>query len=274
MPSPQFNSTLPSQFPAPPQTKLNNFAFPNDLVQNNRNFYMQIQFVEYSFGYAYSDAVFTPVGGVVLPIPAQLNDQTVMTWEAVSLTEKAASMAQSAGGTLGAIVGGIAGAIKRSPALAFFGSQLGSQIGNFVGGAVGGITSGVNNTGPLTGYAVNPFLFMMFKSPNFKEFTFTWRLAPNTEQESKTLANIISYFKFHMLPTKAGPLLKYPSLAICRLFPDDTFTFRMRPCAVLAVNVNFTGGGQPSFFKVNGAPTVVELTVQLKEISLWDKSSY
>jgi hypothetical protein len=76
-----------------------------------------------------------------------------------------------------------------------------------------------------------------------------------------------------MLPTNMGLVYGYPSIALIKLYPSEVFTFAFKPCAVLAVQTDFTGAGTPSYFK-NGAPTVVNLTVQLKEIDLWTKNNY
>ena len=66
----------------------------------------------------------------------------------------------------------------------------------------------------------------------------------------------------------------YPSIALVKLFPDDKFTFKLRPCAITNVIVDYTAGGGPSFFRDTGAPTVVNLTVVMKEIQIWDKNSF
>ena len=267
-----FNTQLPTGFPTPPNPTLNQYAFPNDLTtgnsgsgakgSGNRNYYTQINFVSYKQGLNNTQAV-VPVGGILLPIPKQLNDQTVMVWSPISLTETAAAVAgAAAGAAIGSVagpVGGIAGAL----AGAFTGSQL-----------AGGVVQGINTVSPLTGGTVNPFLYMLFKQPDFKEFQFRWTLAPNTPEETNTLATIIKFFKFHMLPEISGLLMYYPSIALVKLFPDDKFTFKLRPCAITNVIVDYTAGGGPSFFRDTGAPTVVNLTVVMKEIQIWDKNSF
>ena len=142
---------------------------------------------------------------------------------------------------------------------------------------LGNVASAIGQTvaagGALAGVAANPFLYMMFKHPNFKEHTLTWTFAPTNEQESITLASVIRQFKYNMLPSNAGLVYGYPSIALIKLYPSEVFTFAFKPCAVLAVQTDFTGAGTPSYFK-NGAPTVVNLTVQLKEIDLWTKNNY
>jgi hypothetical protein len=76
-----------------------------------------------------------------------------------------------------------------------------------------------------------------------------------------------------MLPSYNGPFLKYPNLALIQLRPEDMYTFKFKPCAVSAVSVDYSGGGSPSFFK-NGAPTVVNVAIQLKEVELWTQNDY
>ena len=69
-----------------------------------------------------------------------------------------------------------------------------------VGGSVGAM---MNKKDPLKGamlgamggYALNPFQFMSFKQPNYKEFSFNWTLTPNSPQESETLKKIINQLK-------------------------------------------------------------------------------
>ena len=115
---------------------------------------------------------------------------------------------------------------------------------------------------------------MLFKQPDFKEFQFRWTLAPNTPAESDTLVNVIRFLKFNMLPELGTFLMTYPNIALVKLFPDDKFTFKLRPCAITNVIVDYTAGGGPSFFRDTGAPTVVNLTVVMKEIQIWDKNSF
>jgi hypothetical protein len=76
------------------------------------------------------------------------------------------------------------------------------------------------------------------------------------------------------LPRAIGPVYAYPQIAIIKLQPNDLFGhLRIKPCAVESVSIDHTGGATPSFFE-NGAPTIVNLTLNLKEIQLWDQKDY
>lgn len=234
--------SIPSNFPTAPQKSYNYASFPNDLVASGRNFKTDIQFVEYNGAFMVqslfgSGPTYTPAGGISLPIPRKINDTTSTEWARASLLEMGLSLAPAVVGNLGGTLGGAIGA--------------------------------------FTGQTLNPFQFMMFKHPNFKEHILQWQLAPSTPDESNTLAYIIEQFKYHMLPSLkgGGMLYDYPSIALVKLYPNDDLTYRFRPAAIIGVQVDFSGGGGPSFFK-NGAPTVVNLSVQLREITLWDKTNF
>ena len=262
---------IPPFLPTKPKGNLDYRSFPNDLVSDGRQFCTDIQFMMYDvaltnlpqyfpiLGTPFITSAYTPNGGVTLPIPRKLNDVQTVIWESTSLTSTAGSVIQAASAGL---IGGIAG--------------LALSAGAQAAGAIGGIVPGTG------GLQVNPHLFMLFKSPTFKEYNLQWQFAPKNEQESQTLADIITQFKYNMLPARAGGLgggdsnvlLNYPSIAIIKMYPDDNFTFRFKPCAIRSVSVDFTGAGGPSFFKRTGAPTVVNLSVSLQEIQYNIKDNY
>jgi hypothetical protein len=258
---------IPPFLPTKPKTRLEYNSFPNDLIAGGRQFCMDMQFMEYNavsmtnfgqtfFGTPYSSANYVPRGGIRLPVPKKLNDVQTVVWEETSLTSQASSVLGTAGALASYGRGGVAGLNLFNTAGNIAGSLSGPAAigGAFIGGGV----------------RLNPHLFMLFKSPTFKEYTFQWTLNPKNEQESYTVARIIQQIKTAMLPNTNGffgsVLLGYPKIAIIKLYPDDFFTFKLKPCAILSVNVDYTGAGQPSFFKKTGAPTAIHLSIALKEI--------
>jgi len=202
-----------------------------------------LTFVSYS---AQQQLTATPLaipegGGIRLPIPRKLNDVQTVVWSSGSIYSDAA-------GVLSTLAG-------KTATTAFNTAKMGVSA--------------------ASGYSVNPLLFMTFQKPNYKEHSLSWSFTPNTEQESNTLVDIINYLKFNSLPKQVlgGGIYEYPNILFVRLFPKDEFTMKFRPCAVNGVSVDYNGAGVPSFFK-NGAPTVVNLTLQLTEIQLWDQTNY
>jgi hypothetical protein len=265
------------KFPMPPRTGNLTYMFPGDLVTTERAFYTQIQFVQYQRFSVFRAPFLNPLGGISLPLPKKINDTQTVTWEQIEGGAVAAAIeVLSAGGTAqeaAAALGATAG-LNVLPTIAQY-LNFGRNItGGIASIAASGLPGAVDQVlGSQFGVSINPFLTMLFKTSNFKEHTLQWTFTPNNEQESNVLAGIINYFKFNMLPSYNGPFLNYPNIALIRFFPQDQFTFKFKPCAVSAVSVDYSGGGMPSFFR-NGAPTVVNLAVQLKEIELWTQDDY
>jgi len=228
-------------FPTKPQRGFDSMSFPVDLKSDQRQFYTNLVFMDYDFS---SASLASGGGGIItLPMPRRLNDAENIIWEewdgAGFIGQGAKALADYAG---------VPGALTA-------GAQAALQPASIV-----------------SGLALNPFMFMMFKRPQFKEHTLSWTLTPSSQQESDVLIKIINMCKKAALPSTSGSvyLMKYPKIAqvTLRSAGGDKYLYKFKPCAIISVQVEHTGAGMPSFFR-SGAPTVVNLTLQLKEIQLW-----
>lgn len=233
-------------FPQPPgRYNKDHNSFPNDLVQGTRQFYTRIAFGQYDFSLAGGAGALSLGGSIKLPIPKRLNDNEMIVWEEWSATNAALGAAE--------------GVVTKT---------LGSVFGTSL---AAGITAAAPMAGIASGRALNPFQYMMFKRPGFKEHTLEWVLSPNSQSESDDIQKIIKQFKKAALPTRESTfLMKYPQIALVSFFPNK-YLYTLKPSAITSVQVNYTGSGGPSFFK-SGAPTVVTLSVNLKEIQLWEST--
>mgnify|MGYP003348721821 CR=1 FL=1 len=226
---------------APPVGGGGGLKFPKDLTAGGRNFTTSIFFQRYTggagpFGGGFGTAGGLGGGSITLPIPRKINDVQTVVWEEASMV----SAALGASNTLQGL----------------------STAGAFAGAAVN--------------LRLNPALIMMFKQPNFKEWNFQWTLAANSPDESQTIADIVREFKRNMSPTKAGAggmFYGYPAVARVSFNPNERFLTRLKPAAIMAVQTDFTAAGQPSFFN-NGAPTIVNLTVSMRETELWTAEDF
>lgn len=270
-----------------------NFMFPRDLVDPNqrRNAYISMRFEKYVRRSIYQQPFYTPEAGIRLPIPARLQDSIGVEYDTSS--------------SLGTAVGAVADAIQNVPNIA---SNILS--GNISGAAETAVRSGIsvfagfgatnidraasNAAGifraagaqvsgeqvragfeSLTGVTTNPFQVVLFKSPKFKSHNFSWKLVPKNRAETEELEDIISLFKYHMLPSVStgGIFFGYPEILQIRLYPRDSYLYKFKPCVVDSVSVNYAPNG-PSFYRETGAPTAVEFTVSLQEIEIWTKADY
>lgn len=250
-------------------------TFPNDLTSSGpdgRNFMFQMQFQTYRRRSILDPVRFlSPTDGassVYLPIPNSLVDTQTVTYG-----EEGADAAVGAGIEQGINSGS-----------SDFGSMLGAA-GNILSGlgldkaraaaagAPNGLKVSVDQLLQLGGVAQNPFLTVLFKSPTFKQHQFSWKLSPNNVEETNKVRDIIKTIRFNMLPAlspgQGGTLLSYPNIAIIKLFPQDEYLYRFKPCVIESMSVNFAPANTPSFFKNVNAPVEVQLSLSLKEIEYW-----
>ena len=247
-----------------------NTTFPHDLINQftGRNYYIDIQFQEYQRRSIFDRAQLIATGGIQLPIPSNLKDQTSSNWSESNMATNAA---------LGAGIESFLQGKDNNKTLGETATQAG------VAAATGLAAGGINNlqqkyTGgagfQLNGVAQNPFMTFMYQSPTFKAHQFEWTLSPRNQSETETLKNIIAQFKSNMLPDiksgTGGSLLTYPNMAKVTIYPSG-YLYDFKYCVVRDFTVNFAPSG-PAFFNNSGAPVQVVLSVGLQEIEFFTRS--
>ena len=118
---------------------------------------------------------------------------------------------------------------------------------------------------------------------NFRSFSFTWTLAPKTEDESKTIRNIINTFKARSLPSFSGctsllfnyPAVVKPSFYLSGLDPKGLGITAFKQCAIRDVTARFSPQGEaPSFYSTSAAPVFISLSISLQEIEYMMAEDY
>lgn len=245
-----------------------NLTFPRDLGMNGLSYWMSFSFYEYSRPMFAGNPILNDLGTIRLPLPNRMNEQQTITYEDEKMgmaMGSAINAAQSVGGSLG---GAAAAAAFKSDVM-----QLGAAAVDSVAA-----NKGVAAAAQFGGYAANPFLTVMFKNPQFKSHSLSWKLAPSNEQESLTLNKIINTFRFNSLPdaVAAGLLLTYPNIVQIKVSnaSQDNFTYLFKPAVIKSFSVNWAPQGQPSFFGKTQAPTEVEISMEIGEIEFWLQRDY
>jgi hypothetical protein len=144
-----------------------------------------------------------------------------------------------------------------------------------VSGALGGMLNLASGNVP------NPFQTAIFKNVEIRQHNFTFRLVPETPEDSVMIAKIISEFKFHALPggTAGSAFLAMPDEVDVMFFGTNAL-YGFARCVIKRVQVNYAPQNVPAFFKniqesnLIGAPQAVELQIELSEIEQLTKASY
>lgn len=247
--------------------------FPQDL--ENYGISLSFQFVKYERRSIYKQPFERRLGQIRLPVPRQIVDRLGVEWgEAANES------------VVGAAIESTLYEVKRGrDPLSSGGTVLADTASGLTAMAARESLNKANVPGltletalqPL-GFAVNPFLTVLFKQPKFKTHEFTWTLAAKNPEEATTINAIVQSFRYHMLPDIAkgsgGTLLDYPDMVHIRFFNNDSFLYRFKPCVVQSVSVDYAPEG-PSFFKgSSNVPAQVRLSISLLEIEYWVKDSF
>lgn len=177
-------------------------------------------------------------------------------------------------------VGGIGGLLKEGGA-ALAAGVIKSAAESLPGGkgALGGI-----------GISVNPYLAMIYSSPELRQHQFSWKLVAKDYTESLAIYKIITLFKYYSAPdvsSKLGALskhlLEYPQQFDVD-FHHDEYLYNIGPSVLTAMSVNYHPDGVLYHFKESNTrpdgtggtkteklPVAVELSITLQETSIITK---
>jgi hypothetical protein len=161
----------------------------------------------------------------------------------------------------------------------------------------------------VLGQVRNPHKAIVYSGPGgFRSFSYTFVMTPESAAESKEIANIVYFFKWHMHPgvtlvggtaavaktttTKAQPATQgsstftYPNewkielnangLPVKEKFTDKKpALFRINNCFLESLTTDFTTSGQPAFFQGSGdaVPVTTTLNLTFKETILVTRES-
>lgn len=242
-------------------------AFPERLDQ--QNFWMSFSFYEYQRPTFAGNPVLQDKGTIRLPLPNQLAET-----QGVNYAEKGLDAGAGAG------LNDISGAMN-SGSMDMSGA-FGKAAAGFSVGQAAKLLGGNNGAalGQLAGVALNPWLTVMFESPQYRTHTFSWTLTPTNERESRTIAQMITTFKFNMLPDSSGAiggtLLSYPNIVQISIAKaqGEYWNYIFKPGVIKTFSVNYAPAGQPSMFNRTNAPTAVQISMTIQEIEYFLQRDY
>lgn len=279
---------MPFNFPEPIRPRYAPpFTYPSDIKADNRSYYTEIRFKRYSpqlrldaipgvFNNIQPTFIDESLGNLAntvtdairaapfpqqianageyrgpkirLPIPKKINEMNMMNWSEISLTGILQDVAKQA----------LAG--QRDPAAPVTLRQSLASAAPTV----------LRVASAFSGIQLNPFIMQYFQKPSFREFSFTWTLAPRNKKESQEINNIIRAIKAAQAPRASlgGFLMDYPDLAEIKFFPKGDDQIELKNCVIVGVNIDYTPAG-PSYINKTSSPTMINLTMHLKETQLW-----
>jgi len=209
-----------------------------------------------------------PVGTVVLPIPGGIGDSNSCDWSENSMTAMQAAIANIGlsfltGTDLAGQITGTAQGVQNNK------DDIKEALSNsIVEAATGG--QGGALLSRTKGVIMNPNMELLFKKPQLRPFTFTFKLAPRSRTEAIQVINIIRTFKQSMAPIRSESNLFLRSPHTYRLQymsrgKVHPYLNMFKECALTNLNMKYTPDGNYSTYE-DGVMTAYEMTMQFKEL--------
>ena len=209
-----------------------------------------------------------PVGTVVLPIPGGIGDSNSCDWGENSMTAMQAAIANIGlsfltGTDLAQQIGSTAKGVQQNK------EQIKEALSNsIVEAATGG--QGAALLQRTKGVIMNPNMELLFKKPQLRPFTFTFKLAPRSRSEAISVINIIRTFKQSMAPirSESNLFLRTPHtyrLQYMSRGKVHPYLNMFKECALTNLNMKYTPDGNYATYE-DGVMTAYEMTMQFKEL--------
>jgi hypothetical protein len=208
------------------------------------------------------------IGVVTLPIPGGIGDGNLVDWGSDSVNVAEANFAGIADAAIGA--GGGAGADaanNKINAVANNADAVKEAVKAHFVSAATGLQNPLSRT---QGAVLNPNMELLFNGPQLRPFSFTFRLSPRSEKESKSVRSIIRFFKQGMSPirTQSNLFLKAPhtfQIQYLHKKEEHKFINKIKECALTSFIVNYTPESNYATF-TDGAMVSYEIQMQFTEL--------
>ena len=259
-----------------------------------------MRFFEYKYG-GTKGSTQKSIKDIVLPLPRQLQDsfKVNLMGDELDIMGNAAAQAASSPESINRIAKQLGEAtikaatgVGKSLAKGDVDYQsalgLGGDVGQFlVRAGLGSVTPNIaNGISAGRGTAINPFATLVFKGVDLKAHTLEWLLSPESEEESRTLKDIIRHIQSMVLPKVQSPLgastginaidrgiLKYPAMVdVYFQGIDMNYYFKFKTSMISQFSVDYTPNGLA--INKGGRPSAMRISMTLQEAFIHTADDY
>ena len=210
------------------------------------------------------------IGVVVLPIPNGISDSNTVNWNSGDMNAFDAFLANTALSTIKDGFGAGAQVVQKT------GDGLSNNAGEVGGGlasAFAGLAIGQGGAQILQrteGAILNPNMELLFNGPSLRPFTFSFKLASRSKEESEMIRKIIRFFKQGSAAQKSQSnlFLRAPhtfQIEYLHQGKPHNFLNQFKECALQSFGVSYTPEGQYATF-LDGAMVSYQITMQFQEL--------
>ena len=207
---------------------------------------------------------------VILPIPGGIQSTDAVSWGQDKMGPMETAMANVALAGIGEGFGAAGEELQNISGQVTGGkAEIKDALKKAIAGAASG--TGAQLMTRTTGQVVNPNMELLFKDPQLRQFSFSWKLAPRSRDEAKNVISIIRLFKEGMVPTKSPSNLFLKSPSTWKLAykhrgnNDHKYLNKFKECAMLNFTANYTPDGNYATFE-DGVMTAYQITMSFQEL--------
>lgn len=147
-----------------------------------------------------------------------------------------------------------------------------ANVGSAFAGIMGGEVSASGLMGDVAGKIRNPYLTMVFRGVDFRNFSFVFKFFPFSRGDCDTILDIIKIFRKNALPTKqeGDAFFGYPAecdIAYMWNDSENKWLHKFKKAVCTAVDVNYTSSGMFSVMR-NGFPSEITMSTKWSEIEV------
>jgi hypothetical protein len=233
-----------------------------------------------------SGSVKNSLATIILPMPANIQDNNAADWTTGTMNPIAGSIANAA--SSGVLSSNLPASIAKSFGKFFenVGAAVGTgegQQGVAAGAAAAGLQAALGQgdfnqiISRASGNVFNQNVELLFNGVTMRPaFQFSFDLVPRSEEESLMIKRIIRTFKINMTPQKGKPnesggglFVKAPNIFRLEYMSggkQHPFLHRFKPCALTQMSVNYNGSNQYATYP-DATPVHMNLSLQFQELS-------
>ena len=167
-------------------------------------------------------------------------------------------------------------------------AQAASRLSDLGGNGLSAILQGLSATAFLDaarkigqkkfGIGLEPRKELYYQGPEFRQFSFSWELAPKNRQEAINIRDTVNLIRKHSYPYRLSDTAANLGFEVWKLPSTFNISFRLgdsenpylpkiKPCVVVSVSYNPTKEGSWRSFE-DGAPVASTLSIQFKEVEV------
>ena len=209
------------------------------------------------------------LGSVFLPVPGNVLDNNNVDWSSNEMDPAKLALANAFFENVRD--GGVDGLIDSAAGLA---KAVGENSGDVKTGVAAALTKAATGGDILsraTGAVINPNMELLFKGPQLRTFSITWRMSPRDYEEAEMVKKIIRMFKQSMAVkrTPSQLFLISPNTYALRWLTagnrEHSWLPKIKECALTTFSVNYTPDGNYATYE-NSSMVAYELQFGFQEL--------